>query len=152
MLKEDTNYTRRSFMRTGACAFCAGALGTIVSSCDSVHEGEPVIDLAKEERLQRIGGAVKKRFAAINNGESIFVIRESETVFIAYAAQCTHQYVELNLPKEGIIKCPNHGSLFRVSDGSVIDGKAYDPLKRYTVDYDETTQRLRILAPEPEST
>ena len=151
-MNEHFTYTRRFFLRSGACAFCAGALGTIVSSCDSVHEGEPVIDLAKEERLQRVGGAIRRRFAAVNNGESIFVIRESETVFIAYAAQCTHQHVELNLPKEGTIKCPNHGSLFRVTNGTVIDGKAYDPLKRYRVDYDAATHRLRILAPQTETT
>jgi nitrite reductase/ring-hydroxylating ferredoxin subunit len=152
MMNEHFTYTRRFFLQNGACALCAGAMGSILSSCDSVQEGEPLIDLAKEERLQKIGGAIRRRFAAVNNGEAIFVIREGDNSFIAYAAQCTHQQVELNLPKEGTIKCPNHGSLFRVSDGSVIDGKAYAPLKRYAVDYDAATLRLRILPSQTDMT
>lgn len=144
----DSTYTRRFFLRSGACALCAGALGSAVSSCDTVHDGEPVIDLAQEERLRNVGGAVRKRFALLNNGEAIFIIRHGETEFLSYAAQCTHQHVELNLPKEGTIKCPNHGSLFRVSDGTVIDGKAYDPLKKFRVDYDASNQQLSIHPPE----
>ena len=110
-----------------------------------------MIDLAKEERLHRIGGAIRKRFAAVNNGEAIFVIRESENSFIAYAVQCTHKGVELLPPAEGIMKCPNHGSLFRVSDGTVIDGKAYEPLLRFTVEYDAAVNHLRIFAPQTET-
>ena len=150
-MKENVLYTRRTFIRTGACAFCAGAMGSILSSCDSVQKGEPVINLAKEEQLHRIGGAIRRRFAAVNNGEAIFVIRESENSFIAYAAQCTHKGVELLPPAEGIMKCPNHGSLFRVSDGSVIDGKAYEPLPRFTVEHDASVNHLRILAPQTEA-
>jgi nitrite reductase/ring-hydroxylating ferredoxin subunit len=147
---------RREFLsitaRSGLCVACSGLSGILFSSCDMVEQGDPVITIADEPALQQIGGAVRKRFAAINNGEAIFIIREDAQKFTAYAAQCTHQHVELNLPKEGIIKCPNHGSLFRVSDGSVIDGKAYDPLKRYPVEYDRATQRLRILIPQTDMT
>lgn len=106
-----------------------------------------MIDLKKEEQLRDIGGAVKKRFAAINNAESIFIIHESDRKYLAYAAQCTHQWVELTMPVDGIIKCPNHGSRFRATDGSVIDGKAYEPLKQFAVEYDEEAQLLRILPP-----
>jgi Rieske Fe-S protein len=151
MTKENVLYTRRLFIRTGACALCAGAMGGILSSCDSVQEGEPVVDLSQEERLHSVGGAIRRRFAAVNNGEAIFVIRESESTFIAYAAQCTHQGVELLPPAEGIMKCPNHGSLFRVSDGSVIDGKAYEPLLRFTVEYDASVNHLRILTSQTET-
>ncbi|MHB1049230.1 MAG: Rieske (2Fe-2S) protein [Bacteroidota bacterium] len=151
MTKENVLYTRRTFIRTGACALCAGAMGGILSSCDSVQEGEPVIDLSQEERLHRVGGAIRRRFAAVNNGEAIFVIRDSESTFTAYAAQCTHKGVELLPPAEGIMKCPNHGSLFRVSDGSVIDGKAYEPLLRFTVEHDAAVNQLRILALQTET-
>jgi len=113
-----------------------------------VHDGEPVIDLAHEDRLRNIGGAVRKRFALLNNGEAIFIIRHSETEFLSYAAQCTHQHVELIMPVDGIIKCPNHGSRFNAGDGSVIDGKAYDPLKKFRIDYDVTNQRISIHSPE----
>jgi Rieske Fe-S protein len=146
---------RREFLsitaRSGLCLACSGLSGILFSSCDMAEKGDPLITIANEPALQQIGGAVRKRFAAINNGEAIFVIRESESTFTAYAAQCTHKGVELLPPAEGIMKCPNHGSLFRVSDGSVIDGKAYEPLLRFTVEYDASVNHLRILAPQTET-
>jgi Rieske Fe-S protein len=147
---------RREFLsitaRSGLCLACSGLSGILISSCDMIEQGDPVITIADEPALRQIGGAVRKRFAAINNGEAIFIIREETQKFIAYAAQCTHKGVELLPPAGGIMKCPNHGSLFRVSDGSVIDGKAYDPLKRYVVEYDEKNRRLRILIPQTDMT
>jgi len=116
----------------------------LFSSCDTIEEGEPVVDIAKESRLQMTGGGIRKRFAAINNGEAIFIIRETETQFVVYAAQCTHQGVELNLPKEGTMKCPNHGSRFRTTDGSVIDGSAYRPLRRFNAAFDREKNLITI--------
>jgi len=140
-----TEQTRRFFLRSGACALCAGVLSPLLSSCDTVIDGEPTLRLPDERALQRLGGAVRKRFAAVNGGEAVFIIRESEHGFTAYAAQCTHQSVELRPPAEGEMVCPNHGSRFTTSDGSVIEGKATVPLPRFGVRYDAQAQTITLL-------
>lgn len=142
------DHQRRNFIISSAssllCVLCGAGLVSSLASCNAVEEGEPVLDLTKETKLQTVGGAVRKRFARINHGEAIFVIRESESRFVAYAAQCTHQGVELQLPKNGMMKCPNHGSQFRTLNGMVLDGPAYAPLRSFIVQYDEQTHRVTI--------
>ncbi len=101
-----------------------------------VEKGDPILSLEKEPALQKIGGAIKKRYEKINNGEPILIIHESEQLFVAYSALCTHQNVEVRLPKEGIIVCPNHGSRFRTADGAVLDGSAYTSLRKIPVHFD----------------
>jgi len=139
---------RREFLfstaATGLCAACSGIFPALLSSCDTVEEGEPVLHLAGYSELQKAGGAIKKRFRALNNSEPVLIIRISEYNFAAYSALCTHKGVEVRLPKNGEIVCPNHGSRFKVSDGKVIDGKAIEPLRKFIATYNLTTNTLTI--------
>lgn len=139
-----TTTHRREFISQIACVLCAGALGSVVSSCDTIDDGEPVVDINKYSDLKKIGGAIKKRYSRLNNGEPILIIRESENNFVVYSALCTHKGVEVKLPKNGEIVCPNHGSRFRVNDGSVIEGKAIELLVSFPTAFDDTTNLLRI--------
>lgn len=107
-------------------------------------EGEPVLLLANEPQLSNVGGAVKKRFSAVNDGDVILVIRISEKEFTAYAAQCTHMGAEVGMPVNGVMTCPFHGSQYSASNGSVIQGPAEQSLQHFTVLFDEVKQELRI--------
>lgn len=153
------NVQRREFLTTlahgGICVMCAGLSGTLVSSCTNPEDastqssvpltpGDPVIDLAAESSLQSIGGAVKKRYSAINSGRTIIVVRISSSGFAAFAAQCTHQGSEINLPISGTMTCPNHGSKFNASTGGVVQGPAASSLPHFTAVFDSGKNTVTI--------
>lgn len=139
---------RREFLsssaKTGMCIACGGLISAMVSACDTVDEGEPIIRLAEYPALQEPGGAIKKRYSRLNGGEPILIIRISELQFVAYSAMCTHKGVEVKLPSGGEIVCPNHGSRFNAVNGEVIDGKAVEPLQKFTVAFDAESKSLKI--------
>jgi Rieske Fe-S protein len=134
------NSDRRTFLiataKIGCAALCGAALLHGTAGCDHVEQGDAVIDLTRERDLQQIGGAIKKRFAKINNGDPVLVIHETEQLYVAYSALCTHKGVEVRLPKNGVIICPNHGSRFSAAEGKVLDGLAFEPLKQIPVRFD----------------
>jgi cytochrome b6-f complex iron-sulfur subunit len=74
------------------------------------------------------GGAVVEN----PDGGMILVVREGSEVK-AYNAACTHQGTTVDTPVDGTATCPNHGSVFAVSDGSVEKGPATQPLATINV-------------------
>lgn len=142
------NYNRRKFLSTSTKVGCAALCGVIAmdffSGCETVEKGDAIINLEQESALKKIGGAIKKRYEKIDHGDPILIIRESEDRFIAYSALCTHQNIELRLPKNGVIVCPNHGSKFRTADGAVLDGEAYAPLKKIPLHFDSQKSLITL--------
>jgi nitrite reductase/ring-hydroxylating ferredoxin subunit len=57
------------------------------------------------------------------SGGKILVVRTGNEVK-AYNAACTHQGTTVDAPVDGIATCPNHGSEFSTTDGSVKKGPA----------------------------
>lgn len=147
-MEKNFNQDRRNFLSssaiTGLCIACGGVMSTLLSACDTIDDGEPVLYLTEYPALQKIGGAIKKRYSKLNNSEPILIIRLSEKEFAAYSALCTHKGVEVRLPKNGEIVCPNHGSRFRIDNGEVIEGKAIEPLKKFETFFDTQANMLRI--------
>ncbi|MFA6455233.1 MAG: hypothetical protein WCW40_00315 [Bacteroidota bacterium] len=104
-------FKRRQFLTTSATILSCAALGTGLQSCGiggllyssndiPVTEGDPTIDLAATPELRTIGGAVKKRFSRVNDGSVIIIVRNTESTFHAFAAQCTHWGAEIGLPQQ----------------------------------------------------
>lgn len=52
----------------------------------------------------------------------------------AYSAACTHQRAKITKVDGSHVICPAHGSVFDITDGSVVSGLARDPLKAATVE------------------
>ena len=148
-------YSRRNFLTNSAAVACGALLSAGLESCSIGHlfyssgdipviEGMPILVLSTEPLLQQIGGAVKKRYSALNDGDVILIVRISEKEFTAFAAQCTHWGAEVDKPVGGVLVCPFHGSRFNAIDGSVIEGPASEPLRKFVVDFDESKQQLLI--------
>ena len=82
-----------------------------------------------------------------NNGgsvvvNSIIVARTSAGVLVALSAVCTHQGSQIGFESSsGRFHCPNHGSNFGL-DGSVINGPAAAPLKKYNLQLNGTSLRV----------
>jgi Rieske Fe-S protein len=56
--------------------------------------------------------------------------------FKAFSAVCTHQGCTVGAIKDGTIKCPCHGSMYSIKDGSVTGGPAPKPLSAIAVKVD----------------
>jgi Rieske Fe-S protein len=132
----DSDCSRRALLK----ALGIGAVGTIVlSGCQQTAalstatsmscSGNTCIDLtdAKNAELTQANGAMIIDIA----GDTVAVIRKSDTEVIAVSDICTHAGCEMDY-NAGTqqMDCNCHGSVFTLT-GSVVNGPARLPLKTY---------------------
>ncbi len=68
--------------------------------------------------------------------EQIVLTQPTEGDFKAFSAVCTHQGTIVDEVQSEGIHCPNHGSLFSVEDGSVVQGPATRALPEVNIEVD----------------
>ena len=71
--------------------------------------------------------------ATILTDERVVLAQPSEGEFRAFSTTCTHQGCPVDKIEGDRILCPCHGSAFSVSDGSVVNGPATEPLEELEV-------------------
>ncbi|MFF9377286.1 Rieske (2Fe-2S) protein [Streptomyces griseoluteus] len=96
----------------------ASASGTSDSGTSDSGDGQA---LGSVSEIPEGGGKI---FAA----QKVVVTQPTKGEYKAFAAICTHQGCTLNRVANGTIDCPCHSSRFRISDGSVAQGPATEPL------------------------
>jgi nitrite reductase/ring-hydroxylating ferredoxin subunit len=69
------------------------------------------------------------------SGGKVLIVRTGTEVK-AYNAACTHMGTIVDAPVDGVSTCPNHGSQFSTTDGSVKKGPATTPLPTINVKVD----------------
>jgi len=156
-MAQKTDPQRRNFLSAmtvgGAWFLCGGIVLPLLNGCTEEETNpvnftpatdDPVLDLTKETALQTIGGAVKKRIPSVNNGRTIIIVRTGDMTFTALSAQCTHEGTEVGLPSGNVIVCPNHGSRFNPSTGSVVQGPAGTSLTTFPTHYDPDKNTVTI--------
>jgi Rieske Fe-S protein len=79
-----------------------------------------------------VGGGV------INAEAKVVVTQPTEGEFKGFSATCTHQACTVATVENGVIRCACHGSQFSVTDGSVQNGPATQPLPEVPVTVDGT--------------
>ncbi|HEY9524068.1 MAG TPA: Rieske (2Fe-2S) protein, partial [Thermopolyspora sp.] len=68
------------------------------------------------------GGRVYKKAGVV-------VTQPKAGEFKAFSATCTHEGCTVGTVSGGTINCPCHGSKFNITDGSVANGPASEPLE-----------------------
>lgn len=129
---------RNEFLKilgTGTLGACAGCALEACSSDEDTFSSLPpptnvdfTLDLTAPENasLVPVGGSLSK--------SGLIIARLSATEFTALSRSCTHQGTLINYQSTAMnFLCPNHGSKFATS-GSVINGPAISPLKKYNTD------------------
>ncbi len=132
--------SRREFI-VGTAA-CAGALcaGCVTFNPAPTFDAAADSSLAIPPELSAPGGQIKVRLPGID--EPVLVWRTS-VGYGAASVVCTHRGCEVALnAREGTLDCPCHGSRFN-ANGSVLNGPAKRPLRRYVVEVTGPTLRIR---------
>ncbi|GAB3644411.1 Rieske (2Fe-2S) protein [Streptomyces sparsus] len=95
------------------------------------------------------GGAELGRTADIPEGggtvfkdQKVVVTQPTSGEFKAYSAVCTHQNCLVAEVSDGTINCACHGSKFSITDGSVTNGPAQQPLPAADISVDGDAIRM----------
>jgi nitrite reductase/ring-hydroxylating ferredoxin subunit len=110
---------RRTVLRGGAVAGIVVVAGPTLAACSSpsTGSGQPAQTTVKTGDVPVGGGVIK-------DATGVVVVQPTAGEFKAYSAICPHQGCDVDRVTDGQILCPCHGSVFRVSDGSVVSGPA----------------------------
>ncbi|TYB41576.1 Rieske (2Fe-2S) protein [Actinomadura chibensis] len=112
---------------------CGGAvLGVaVLAGCGGGDKEKSASDLKGKEVAKvadvPVGGG------KINGAEKVVVTQPTPGSFKAFTAVCTHQGCTVGSVSDGLIKCPCHGSEFKIADGAVRRGPADRALTEYPV-------------------
>ncbi|MFD9550587.1 Rieske (2Fe-2S) protein [Nocardia salmonicida] len=124
-----TPVTRRSAL-TSACALCAVAVTGCATGQASQSAGQSV-------QVPRAG--IDIGGATVFPEHRILVTQPSDGVYKAFSAVCTHQGCAVIDVYGDTVRCPCHGSKFRLTDGTVAKGPAQKPLPERTVTVKDNT-------------
>ncbi|WP_262401536.1 Rieske (2Fe-2S) protein [Actinomadura sp. CNU-125] len=78
------------------------------------------------------GGDPRRRREDLQGREGR-LCQPSQGEFTAFSAECTHKGCSVGSVSDGAIVCPCHDSKFSITDGSVVQPPAEDPLPRRNV-------------------
>ena len=67
------------------------------------------------------------------SGSQVLLVQPVAGTVKAYNPHCTHQGTVVRTPQQGVMTCPNHGSQFKATDGSVVRGPAASPLREVAI-------------------
>jgi Rieske Fe-S protein len=148
--------TRRTILATGAVALAAGCSESHADSDNSsltppTASSKPLAKPASvaPSHGPAAGGKEVARTSDIPVGggkilddQRIVVTQPAKGEFKAFTTDCTHQGCSVSQVVGGTIRCPCHGSLFRVTDGSVAHGPATRPLDPVKIEVAGNSIRL----------
>jgi Rieske Fe-S protein len=119
----DTDLSRRAFV---AAAVALGAVGCTTYGKQPTQPTAGSGLQAKTADIEVGGGKV---FA----DQQVVVTQPESDSFKAFTAVCTHQGCTVANVSGGTINCECHGSKYKITDGSVLEGPAPSPLAAKTV-------------------
>jgi Rieske Fe-S protein len=145
----EQKYTRRDFIKRSIKFIAAAVLFPFLINRNNKAEGKSSkamaegafnikLDLGdkKYAALKKVGGSV---YVSIKGKQRPAIVhRISNKEVIAFSSKCSHLGCKVNLPKNGEVKCPCHGSLFD-DKGKLIHGPAKNDLESYSAKLKDST-------------
>ncbi|MEV0622224.1 Rieske (2Fe-2S) protein [Nonomuraea sp. NPDC050404] len=87
-------------------------------------------------------GDIPEGGGKVFKNQKVVVTQPTAGEFKAFSAVCTHQGCTVDEVADNTINCPCHGSKFSITDGSVANGPASDPLEEKQIEVDGDNIRL----------
>ena len=151
-MEQDSTLTRRHVVTVGAAAAVGAAGVTTLAACGGSSSGSgtsaststgaaadpssasPGASSGAGSALAKVsdvpvGGAISANSA---EGKPIILSQPTAGDIVAFSAICTHMGCTV-APAGAQLKCPCHGSVYKASDGSVVNGPAPNPLAPFNV-------------------
>jgi Rieske Fe-S protein len=120
-----TETTRRAVL-AGAGAV---GIGAALAGCSAYGDTGPAA--AKPGQADGSGVLITTSAVPVGSGkivDQVVVTQPVKGTFKCFSAICTHAGCTVNEIADGKIKCPCHGSAYKIADGSVANGPATQPL------------------------
>ncbi|AUH44376.1 Rieske (2Fe-2S) protein [Streptomyces sp. CMB-StM0423] len=139
-MTQSPNPARLTARRTVVAAVGAGGLAAALAACgDDPGDGGGSGDSGSTEVRPQEGGddggaqlgttsEVPEGGGKIFKDQKVVVTQPEPGAFKAFSAVCTHQGCLVSSVEDGTINCACHGSKFAITDGSVAQGPALEPL------------------------
>ncbi|MFI6015770.1 Rieske (2Fe-2S) protein [Streptomyces sp. NPDC051243] len=99
------------------------------------RDGQEGQELTTTDKVPVGGGTILK-------DQQVVVTQPQQGEFKAFSAICTHQRCTVGSVSDGTINCPCHGSKFSITDGSVANPPATQPLPEKQITVDGNSIRL----------
>jgi Rieske Fe-S protein len=87
------------------------------------------VKISDSPDLEKIGGFVLLKDTSV--GE-LLVVRSGDEQFEAMSNVCPHKHCHVEVKSPTVIKCPCHGSTYRI-DGTYVSGPAKKSLKKFRI-------------------
>ncbi|UBU19003.1 Rieske (2Fe-2S) protein [Nonomuraea gerenzanensis] len=149
-----TETTRRTVMLGAGSAGLAAVLTACASYGSPTTEADvepPAADEPSSEAPKKKSEAKPKALANTSDipegggkvfkNQKIVVTQPTAGEYKAFSAVCTHQGCTVDEVAD-TINCPCHGSAFSITDGSVANGPATEPLEEKQIEVDGEKIRL----------
>lgn len=128
--------SRRSFLRAMTAAGGVALLPGVLVACSPGTAD----DAAGGDAASAAGSSVPASEVPVGQarvvdagGARVVVAQPTEGEFVAYSSSCTHQGTPVESGEGLELVCPNHGSRFDATDGSVLNGPATRALESLSV-------------------
>jgi Rieske Fe-S protein len=145
----EQKYTRRDFIKRSIKFIAAAVLFPFLINRNNKAEGKSSkaiadgsfnisLDLGdkKYASLKEAGGSA---YVSIKGKQRPAIVhRISDNKVVAFSSKCTHMGCKVNLPINGEVQCPCHGSLFD-DKGKLIHGPAKSDLESYSAKLKDST-------------
>jgi Rieske Fe-S protein len=107
-----------------------------------VMNGKITIPVAQYPSLASPGGTLVGKPTGLD--DKLMIARVSAEMIVCVSAICTHLGCTIGLALPDMdFQCPCHGSRFAF-DGSVLNGPAASPVKKYPVTFDQTNAVITV--------
>lgn len=143
--------TRRDFLKSCIDILSGIPLIAGIAACGKKSNGtddtggpaDLKIDITEPDYavLATAGGAVY--VTVPGSAKPVILYRKNATEVTAVSSECTHAGCQVNLPVNGVIGCPCHGSTFD-QDGRVTGGPASADLKSHTASLNGNTISINL--------
>jgi Rieske Fe-S protein len=87
------------------------------------------VKIADNPDLEKVGGFVLIKSTPV--GE-LLIVRSSKDQFDAMSSVCPHKQCHVEVKSPTLIKCPCHGSTYRI-DGTYVSGPSKKSLKKFSI-------------------
>ncbi len=135
MSDRKSHQSRRTFLQNVADRlplFLAAMLASSRKGLPRQDKQNPVlatVKIADNPALDKLGGFVLVKNTPVGD---VLIVRTGDDQYTAMSDICPHKQCRVEVKSETLIKCPCHGSAYKI-DGTYVSGPSHKSLQRFRI-------------------